>query len=79
MFDPGLSRPDVCSIRAAAGQAEFAEAARGVLGTDGCLPTDDLPLPGRDRRVPCHRLRPVVDVALASIPCDRGQGTGAGR
>ena len=69
MYDPGLSRPDVCSIHAAAEQAEFAEAARGVLGADGCLPTDDdLPLPGRDRRVPYHRLRQVLNAALASIP-----------
>ena len=69
MYDPGLSRPDACSIRAAAGQAECTEAARGVLGADGCLPTDgDLPLPGRDRRVPHHRLRPVLNAALASIP-----------
>ena len=56
MFDPGFTRPDVCSIRAAAAQAEFAEAARGVLGADGCPPADDdLPLPGRDRRVPYRR------------------------
>jgi len=68
MSDPRLSRPDVCSIRAAAEQAEFAEAARGVLGADGCPPTDgDHPLPGRDRRVPYHRLRQVVNAALASI------------
>jgi hypothetical protein len=46
MSDPRLSRPDVCSIRAAAEQAEFAEAARGVLGADACPPTDgDHPLP----------------------------------
>jgi hypothetical protein len=69
MSDPGLSRPDICSIRAAAEQAEFTEAARGVLGADGCLPTDnDPPLPGRDRRVPYHRLRRVLSAALASIP-----------
>ncbi len=69
MSDPGPSRPDVCSIRAAAGQAEFAEAARGVLGADGCPPADgDHPLLGRDRRVPYRRLRQVVNAALASIP-----------
>jgi len=66
--DPDLSQPDICSIRAAAGQAKFAEAARGVPGADGCLPTgDDLPLPGRDRRVPYHCLRQVLNAALASI------------
>jgi hypothetical protein len=69
MYDPGPSRPDVCSIRAAAEHAEFAEAARGVLGADGCPPTDgDQPLPGGDRRVPYGRLRQVPNAALASIP-----------
>jgi len=69
MYHPGPSRPDACSIRAAAEHAECAEAARGVPGADGCLPTDgDLPLPGRDRRVPDRRLRQVPNAALASIP-----------
>ncbi len=69
MSDPDLSRPDACSIHAAAGQAEFAEAARGALGAGGCLPPDDdLPLPGRDRRVPDHRICQVPNAALASIP-----------
>jgi hypothetical protein len=68
MFDPDLSRPDICSIRAAAEQAELAGAARGLLSTDGCPPVDDdLPLLGRDRRAPCRRLRPVRK-ALASVP-----------
>jgi hypothetical protein len=67
--NPDLSAPDVRSIRAAAKQAKFAEAARGVLGAHGCLPTDDdRPLPDRDRRVPYHRLRQVLNAALASIP-----------
>jgi len=69
MSDPGLSRPDACSIRAAAGHAEFAEAARGVPDVGGCLLTDNyLPLPGRDRRVRYHSLRPVLNAALASVP-----------
>jgi hypothetical protein len=64
MSKPGLSRPDVCSIRAAARHAAFAEAAPGLLGAGGCPPADDdLPLPGRD-----SRLRPVLPAALASIP-----------
>ena len=76
MSDPGLSRLDVCSIRAAAEQAEFAEAARGVLGADGCPPTNgDLPLAGRDRRVPYRRLRRVVNAARASIPHGFGYPT----
>jgi hypothetical protein len=69
MSDPGPSRPDACSIRAAAGQAEFAEAARGVLGADSCRPADDdLPLSGRDRRVRYSRLCQVLNAALARIP-----------
>jgi hypothetical protein len=68
MYDPGLTLSGVCSIRAAVRQAEFAEAARGVLGADGCPPADDdPPLPGRDRRVPYRRLRPVLNAALVSI------------
>jgi hypothetical protein len=68
MSDPGPSRPDVCPIRAAE-QAEFAEAACGVLSADGCPPADgDHPLPGRDRHVSYRRLRQVVNAALASIP-----------
>jgi hypothetical protein len=68
MSDPGPSRPDVCSIRAAAEHAEFAEPARGVLGADRCLPTGgDQPLPGRGRRVPHHRLRQVPNAALPGV------------
>ena len=36
MPGPGLSQPDACSIRAAAGQAEPAEAAGSAPGTGGC-------------------------------------------
>ena len=69
MSNPDLTRPDIRSIHAAAKQAEFAEAARSVAGADGCLSAgDDRPVPGRDRRVPYHRLRPVRNAALASIP-----------
>ena len=35
MPDPGFTRPDLCSIRAAAGRAELAGAARGGLSADG--------------------------------------------
>ena len=35
MFDPDSTRPDLCSIRAAAQQAEFPDTARGVLSADG--------------------------------------------
>ena len=67
--DPDLSRPDVRSTRAAAKQVEFAKTARGLLAADGCPSADDdLPLPRRDRRVPYHRLRSVLNADLASIP-----------
>ena len=46
MPDPGFTRPDLCSIRAAAGQAELAEAVRGGLSADGHL------LAGDDPRAP---------------------------
>jgi hypothetical protein len=69
MSNPDLTRPDVRSIHAAAKQAEFAEAARSVAGADGCLSAgDDLPVPGRDRRVPYHRPRRARNAALAGIP-----------
>jgi hypothetical protein len=69
MSNPGLTRPDDCSIRAAVEQAGFAEGTRGVPGIDGCPPADDdLPMPGRDRRVPYYRLRQVRNAALAGIP-----------
>ena len=35
MPHPGLTRPDLCSIRATDGQAEPAEAVCGVLSADG--------------------------------------------
>lgn len=46
--NPDLTRPDARSIHAAARQAEFAEAARSMLGANGCPPTDgDLPVSAR--------------------------------
>jgi hypothetical protein len=69
MSNPDLSRPDVCPIHAAAEQAAFAEAARGVPGADrSSSADDDLPVPGRHRRIPRHRLRPVLNAALTSTP-----------
>jgi hypothetical protein len=44
MSDSGLTRPDLCSIRAAAEQAEFAGPARGLLSADGYPPAGDDPL-----------------------------------
>ena len=43
MSDPGVTRPDLCPVRAAAGQAEPAGAARGGFSADGCPPACDYP------------------------------------
>ena len=52
MPHPYLTRPNICSIRAAARQAELAEGVRAMTDIDGWLPADgNLPLPGRGRRV----------------------------
>jgi hypothetical protein len=46
MPDPAVTRPDLYSIRAAAGQAELAEAIGGGLSADGhSLAGDDPPAP----------------------------------
>ena len=46
MSDPGITRPDLCSIHAATEQAEFADAVRGLLSADGYPLADDSPLGG---------------------------------
>jgi Protein of unknown function (DUF2637) len=66
---PGFTRPDLCSIRAAAEQEELAEAVRGGCSADGCPPGDDdppaPPTSGIDRVI---RLSTVVAVlAVAGI------------
>ena len=40
---PGITRPDLCSIHAAAGQAELAGTVRGGLGADGHSSAGDDP------------------------------------
>ena len=35
MSDPDFTQPDLCSIRAAIGQAESADVVRGLLSADG--------------------------------------------
>ena len=48
MPDPGLTLPDLCSIRTAGGQEELAAAVRGGFSADGCPPgVDDRPHTGR--------------------------------
>ena len=44
MSNPDFTRSDLCSIRAAAGQAEFANTVRRLLSADGYLLADDDPL-----------------------------------
>ena len=67
MPDPGFTRPDLCSIRAAAGQAELAEAVRGGLSADGHpLAGDDPPAPlasGIDRAIRLSTAAAVLAVA----------------
>ena len=67
MPDPGFTRPDLCSIRAAAGQAELAEAVRGGLSADGHPPaSDDPPAPvasGIDRAIRLSTAAAVLAVA----------------
>ena len=67
MPHPGVTRPDLCSIRAAAGQAEPAEAVRGGLSADGRpLAGDDPPAPlagGIDRAIRLSTAAAVLAVA----------------
>ena len=67
MPDPGFTRPDLCSIPAAAGQAEPAGAVRGGLSADGHPPPgDDLPAPlpgGIDRAIRLSTAAAVLAVA----------------
>jgi len=67
MPDPGFTRPDLCSIRAAAGQAELAAAVRGGLSADGhLLAGDDPPAPlasGIDRAIRLSTAAAVLAVA----------------
>ena len=69
MSGPGFTRPDLCSIRAAAEQEERAEVVRGGFSADGCPLGDDDPpaslASGIDRAI---RLSTVVAVlAVAGI------------
>ncbi len=73
MPDPGFTRPDLCSIRAAAGQAEPAETARGGLTADGHLPAGDYPsaplATGIDRAIRLSTAAAVLAVAgIAASP-----------
>jgi hypothetical protein len=67
MPDPGFARPDLCSIPAADGQEELAEAVRGGFSADGRPPPgDDLPAPlasGIDRAIRLSTAAAVLAVA----------------
>ena len=67
MPHPGVPRPDLCSIRAADGQAEHAEAAGSGLTADGHPPAgDDPPAPpasGTDRAIHLSTAAAVLAVA----------------
>ena len=67
MLDPGFARPDLCSIRAAAEQAEPAEAARSVLSADGHPPAGGYPpaplASGIDRAIRLSTAAAVLAVA----------------
>ena len=67
MSDPGFTRPDLCSIRAAAEQAEFAGAARGLLSADGYPLAEDNPLAPLARDV----ARTLVEAGFTLHHCDR--------
>src|SRR5690242_2250849 len=67
MLDPGLTRPNLCSKRADAGQAEPAGAARGGLGADSHPPAGDDPpahlANGIDRAIRLSTAAAVLAVA----------------
>jgi hypothetical protein len=67
MPDPGFTRPDLCSIRAAAGQAELAEAVRGGLSADHHPLAGDYPsaplASGIDRAIRLSTAAAVLAVA----------------
>jgi len=67
MPDPGFTRPDLCSIRAANEQDEFAEAVRGGFSADGHPRADDDPpasgTTGIDRTIRLSTAAAVLAVA----------------
>ena len=74
MSDPGFARPDLCSIRAATGQAEPAGAGRGRFSPGGYpLGDDDPPAPlasGTDRALRLSAVAAVLVVAgIAASVC----------
>ena len=71
MSDPGFARPDLCSIRTANEQDEFAGAVRGGFSAD-CYPLagDDPPVPltsGIDRAIRLSTAAAVLAVAAIAV------------
>jgi len=69
MPGPGITRPDLCSKRAAARQAEFADTARGPLSADSYPLAGDNPL----APVPHYAARTLIE---ASAPRASGSRIG---
>ncbi len=67
MSDPYFERPDLAPLRAAASQAEFAEAFRELLSADG------YPLPeGEPLATPAHDVaRSLIEASFTLHHCDR--------
>ncbi len=80
MSGPGFTRSDLCSIRAAVGLAEYADAVRGLLSTDDFSPTGDDPLAPMAGVLPAFGYldRRGTGGACPVTSC-RGQRMGAGR
>ena len=78
MPDPGFIRPDLCSIRAAAGQAEPTGAARGGLTADCYPPAGDHPpaprATGIDRAIRLSTSAAVLAVAGIAAYVSYGHG-----
>ena len=88
MPGPGITRPDLCSKRAAAEQTKFADTARGPLSADGYpLAGDDpfAPMPHYAARtlIEASALRasgyPDQPAGARLVISRRGQRTEAGR
>jgi hypothetical protein len=87
MPGPGITRPDLCSKRAAASQAAFADTACGPLSADGyrlAVMTRShrcriMPLARLPKRVPCARSGTRIGLQARLVISRRSQQTEAGR
>jgi hypothetical protein len=65
--DPHFERPDLAPLRAAASQAEFAEAFRGLLSADGYPLAEGEPL----TPLACDVARSLIEAGFTLHHCDR--------